>query len=457
MKTTFLIFSLLLTFSILPASAQFKVSPNNRYILKDNKPFFWLGDTAWELFHRLNRAEVDTYFKRRSEQGFTVVQAVVLAEFDGLHTPNANGDLPLINDDPSKPNEKYFRHVDYVISKAAQYNINIAMLPTWGDKIYKDKWGIGPEIFNATNAAVYASWLAKRYGKKTNVIWVLGGDRNPRNETDVNIWRSMAQAIMKETGNRAMITFHPQPNEKGSAEWFHNDEWLAFNMFQTGHCRDLAEYDKIQTGYDMTPIKPVLNGEPIYEDHAVCFDEKKLGISNDYDARRAAYLSLFAGAFGHTYGCHDIWQFYSPKREGLNGPHVYWQKAMDLPGANQMKFVRQLLESFPMEDRVPDQSIIKENRYFPKDRIQSTRGNDYLMVYSSKGDSFTLNGGKIEGGKLKGFWLNPRTGASTMVAAFDNNGQTVFKPASSGAGQDWVLVLFDAEKNYEFGKRNSVL
>ena len=142
------------------AGAQFSVSANHHYILKDNKPFLWLGDTAWELFARLNREEADSYLKTRSSQGFTVVQAVVLAELDGLHTPNAYGEKPLIDDDPTKPNEKYFEQVDYIIDKAAQYHINIAMLPTWGDKVFKNTWGTGPEIFNEKNAAIYATWLA---------------------------------------------------------------------------------------------------------------------------------------------------------------------------------------------------------------------------------------------------------------------------------------------------------
>ena len=55
----------------------------------------------------------------------------------------------------------------------------------------------------------------------------------------------------------------------------------------------------------------------------------------------------FPAHVGHTYGCHDIWQFYSTDREAINGPHVYWPEAMELPGANQMKFVRRLMESHP--------------------------------------------------------------------------------------------------------------
>lgn len=111
---------------LLSSWAQFSISPNHRYLLRDGKPFFWMGDTGWELFHRLDRQQADQYLKRRAQQGFTVIQAVALAEFDGLHTPNAYGDLPLTGDDPSRPNEAYFQHVDYVVDKAAEYGLTIA-------------------------------------------------------------------------------------------------------------------------------------------------------------------------------------------------------------------------------------------------------------------------------------------------------------------------------------------
>jgi hypothetical protein len=444
-------FILLTFFSVMTmhVSAQFSVSSNNRYLLKDGKPFFWLGDTGWELFHRLDKAEAEKYLKRRSEQGFTVIQAVALAEMDGLHIPNANGDKPLMDDDPTKPNEKYFAFMDTVIDIAASYNINIALLPTWGDKVFKDRWGTGPEIFNDQNAAVYAQWLAHRYKNRKNIIWILGGDRIPRNDADKNIWRAMGNAIKKETGNKAVISFHPQPNQLGSAEYFPSDTWIDFHMFQTGHCRDAAVYEKIESVYNMQPTKPVMDAEPIYEDHPVCFNAKELGTSNTIDVRRSAYLDLFAGAFGHTYGCHDIWQMYSAKREGVNGPHIYWNEALNLPGANQMKFVRKIIEAFPMLERVPDQSLIAEQHTTAAERIQATRGNDYLLVYSTAGRAFTLKTGKINSRQLKGFWYDPRKGESTVIETFLNKGDKKFTPPSSGYGQDWVLALFDSAKSYE--------
>lgn len=104
-------------------------------VTQSGQPFFWLADTAWELFHRLNRAEVEYYLETRRQQGFNVIQAAILAELDGLHTSNANGHVALLGDDPTRPNEPYFRFVDEIIHLAAEKGLYLGLLPTWADKI----------------------------------------------------------------------------------------------------------------------------------------------------------------------------------------------------------------------------------------------------------------------------------------------------------------------------------
>lgn len=442
-------FSLLLC---LNSFAQLKISANKRYLVTaDNKVFFWLGDTAWELFHRLNREEADKYLQNRADKGFTVIQAVALAELNGLHDPNPYGEIPLENDDPAKPREAYFQHVDYIINKAGELGLYIGLLPTWGDKIDKSTWGVGPEIFNVENARVYGRWIGNRYKNKKNIIWILGGDRNP-DEKGIAIWRAMAAGIVEGVGgqDKAVMTFHPQPNsleDGGSSKYFHNDAWLDFNMFQTGHCRENNVWDRIQVVYNRAPAKPVLDGETLYEDHPVCFNAKDLGTSSAYDIRKHAYLDVFAGACGHTYGCHDIWQMYAPNRTPVNGPHFPWYVALDLPGAGQMKYLRQLMESRPMPDRVPDQSLIKDAMN-TNDRIQATRGKDYIFVYSAQGKPITVNMGKISGKEVASFWYNPKNGESKDNGRLQNAGQQTFTPPTTGYGNDWVLVIDDATKNY---------
>jgi hypothetical protein len=134
---------------------ELKVSPNHRFLIHgDGTPFFYLGDTAWELFHRLTLEESERYLENRRSKEFNVIQAVVLAETDGLNVPNQDGERPLIDNDPAKPNEAYFKHVDAVVNMAAKKDLYIGMLPAWGDKVVK-AWGVGPLIFNAENARAY--------------------------------------------------------------------------------------------------------------------------------------------------------------------------------------------------------------------------------------------------------------------------------------------------------------
>src|SRR4051812_30056385 len=96
-----------------------QVTKDGRYLqFKDGKRFFWLGDTGWELFHRLTLPEIKQYLDNRASKGFTVIQAVALAEFDGLRRPNQYGEVPLKNLDPTQPNEKYFKVVDSAIHMA---------------------------------------------------------------------------------------------------------------------------------------------------------------------------------------------------------------------------------------------------------------------------------------------------------------------------------------------------
>ena len=110
-----------------------RVSANQRYLeYDDGTPFFYLSDTAWELFHRLTREEAQYYLSNRAVKGFTVIQAVALAELGGTDVPNPYGELPLIDRDPSRPNEDYFRHVDQIVQYAEELGLFMGMLPTWG-------------------------------------------------------------------------------------------------------------------------------------------------------------------------------------------------------------------------------------------------------------------------------------------------------------------------------------
>ena len=445
------IFLLILTSSLMCFAQKLQVSENNRFLItENNEPFFWMADTAWELFHRCSREEVDMYLDKRKSQGFNVIQAVALAELDGLNEPNRYGAAPLIDNDPSRPNPDYFEHVDYVIDKAESMGLYIALLPTWGDKVFKNNWGTGPEVFTIQNSRIFGGWIGNRYKDKKNIIWVIGGDRNPRIEKDdLTIWNNMAESIAKAAGGyeNTLMTFHPQPNKSGgSSKWFHNEPWLDFNMHQTGHCANQPTYQLIKDDYELSNVKPVLDGEPLYEDHPNCFNAKELGYSVADDIRRIMYWNVFAGGFGQTYGCHDVWQMYTLDKNGINEPLRPWQQALDLPMANQVKHLKNLFLSRPFLNRIPDQTMIinkqEDNEHF----VIATRDTEgsYAMVYFPTGQERRLSLSNLKAETLTVWWYDPRTGNSFEENPILKVKEVSIQPPTSGKGNDWVLVLDSA-------------
>lgn len=424
--------------------------PNNRRYLvtEKNEPFFYLGDTAWELFHRLTREEAETYLKDRASKGFTVIQAVVLAELDGLRVPNAYGHIPLHNNDPTQPNEAYFEFVDWVVNKAEELGLYIGMLPTWGDKVNK-KWGVGPEIFTPENAKVYGEFLGRRYRGKP-IVWILGGDRPIENERHLQIWRAMAEGLRKGDDGEHLITYHPVGG-RSSSEWLHNEPWLDFNMLQSGHgARFTANYAMIERDYNLKPVKPCMDGEPRYEDHPINWDPKN-GWFNDYDVRQAAYWALFAGAHGHTYGCHDIWQFYDPQknRNPISHARTPWQEALKFPGSVQVGFAKTLILSRPMLLRVLDQTLLVSDPGKGPEHVRSTEAIDgsYAFVYIPVPKPVTVRLDKLSGREIRAWWYDPRTGEAKLIGEFKRNGERTFTPTGKGE-TDWVLVLDDASKDF---------
>ncbi len=442
------------------AAPRLKVSDNKRFLVtQDGKPFFYLGDTGWELFHRLNRAEADKYLEDRAQKKFTVIQAVAIGELDGHTDGNAYGHLPLVDLNPAKPDVKdgaandYWDHVDYIVNKAESLGLFIGFLPTWG-RYWHDKVKDGKPLFNESNAASYGEWLGKRYKEKA-IIWILGGDRNVENDEQRAVLRAMALGLRKGDGGNHLITLHPCGG-CGSSQWFHDAEWLDFNMRQNGHVAEFTgHYDKTRADYDRSPVKPVLDGEPLYEDHPVSFKARELGHSIGSDVRRPLYWDLFGGACGHTYGHHSVWQMWSPGKPPINNPLMPWSEAIQQPGAGQMQFARKLLESRPFLTRIPDDSIIASNRVptsIPgagRYRFVATRDNrgSYAMVYAPIGRRFSVRMDKISG-RAKAWWFNPRDGSAKEIGSFDNKGVREFAPPDYGEMIDWVLVLDDAAKKY---------
>jgi len=418
---------------------QLQVHPSCRHLITETGvPFFWLADTAWELFHRLSRAEADVYLQDRAAKRFTVIQAVALAELDGLNTPNPAGHRPLHDNDPTRPNEAYFADVDWIVHRAEELGLYIGMLPTWGDKWHKNG-GIGPLVFNPENASPYCRFLGERYRHKP-IVWILGGDKFVGDEEERQILEAMARGLRQGDEGRHLITFHPI-GQYSSAIYFHDCDWLDFNMIQTGHTLHRDNYTSIAAEYNRTPIKPVLDGEPGYENIPHAFDGKNPRLQAIH-ARRFCYWALFSGACGHTYGCNDIWQMWKRGDNPIIAANLPWDEAIHLPGSGQMQHARALFESGPYFDRLPDPSLVEPPNTTGPEYVAACRAPDgrYALVYFPAGNPATLRTFLLQGPRLSVTWYDPRTGFQHAGADIEVSSwmTTAFIPPSA---EDWILVL----------------
>jgi len=443
-----------------PAAAQtppLSISANHRYLEAGGKPFFWLGDTAWLLLSRLNREETEQYLATRQRQGFNVVQVMV------LHTSKMTNryDAPaLVDGDPGRPRTTpgkdpvkageydYWDHLDWVVERAAAHGIYVAMVPAWGDLAMERQ-------LNEKNVESYGRFMAERYGKAANVIWLNGGDT--RSEMRAAVWDKLGTTI-KAIAPKQLMTFHPIGRTTSSWQW-HQAPWLDFNMFQSGH-RSYAQEGANAIGEDnwryveqdlaRTPPKPTIDGEPSYENIPHGLHEPSQPRWRAADVRRYAWWSVMAGAFGHTYGENHVMQMFVAGSKDANfEPNQRWDTSLaapGAPGADQMHHLRTLIESRPMLERVPDQAMIADNgvRY---DRVLASRGKSYAFAYTYTGRPFTLKLGAIAGSRVKAQWYSPRDGKFTPAGEFANRGAQIFDPpGEAAAGNDWVLVLDGAAR-----------
>jgi hypothetical protein len=415
-----------------------KVSPNGRYFVdQDGQPFFYLGDTAWLLFQRLNREELEEYLKDRAAKGFTVIQAYVLRGL-GVRHPDGNssllGETPLIERDPARPNEAFFKHVDHVINRANELGLvmGLVVAKSWHVNKHSEK------VFDEKNAFAFGKFLGQRY-KNNAVLWYVGGDSAPGN--DAAVWVAMARGLKDGSGGTHLVSYHGH-GQTSSSTWFHDADWLDFNSIQSGHGWAAKTYRFIDQDYGRAPPKPTVDMEPPYENHPTGAKTPRI---DSHQVRQAAYWNMLAGAAGHGYGALDLFWLY---KDG-DGPFPRngfqpWRKALAYEGARQVGFMRRFFEQRPWHKLVPDQSVVVAE--LGQDDVRSARAKDgsFIVAYLPTGKPVRMKMDKVSGRAVMAQWYDPRKGTWIPIGQFATKGVREFAAPSRGEKEDWVLVLDEA-------------
>jgi len=418
-----------------------KVSPNGRYFVDQaGKPFFYLGDTCWLLFQRPNREELDEYLKDRAAKGFTVIQAYVIRGLGQKH-PDGNASLleaaPFVDRDPTRPNEEFFKHVDYVVNRANELGLVLGLVTakSWHVMDHAEK------VFDEKNAYVFGKFLGARY-RNNAVMWFPGGDSPPGKFEAV--WVAMAKGLKDGSGGVHLVCYHGQ-GSTSSSMWFHQAGWLDFNSIQSGHNFNSDSYAFVSRDYALTPPKPTVDMEPAYENHPTGANRPRV---DAHKVRSQAYAAMLAGAAGHGYGSLDLFYFY----KDADGPFPkdgfqHWRTAAAYEGTRQVGFMRRLFEQRPWHRMAPDQSALAGDAGQGPWRLVAARAEDgsFVIAYSPRGQTLNLRMEKVRGTAAKAQWFNPRDGGWRAIGQFPAEGTREFVPPSQGDQDDWALVL-DAVK-----------
>ncbi len=163
---------------------------------------------------------------------------------------------------------------------------------------------------------------------------------------------------------------------------------------------------------------------------------------DDFDAEQTAYWSMLSRAMGHTYGDHNIWQFYNDQNP-ISWARTNWKIALGHPGAFQVGLMRRLFEHLQLAKLVPDQTVIaKDNPETVEYEMGSiSQDGDFLMAYLPYGRKTTINTKNLKGNKLTAALFNPRDGHKLALGEFDNSGTKAIAPPSEGRGSDWLVNI----------------
>ena len=244
---------------------------------------------------------------------------------------NALGQKPWLDDDPARPNPAYFEHVDHLVEFANQPGPRPRDAPDLG--LLRE--GVPGR---QRDERPHLRPLARRaLQERPNIVWVNGGDRTPTGFEDV--FRELAHGLREGDGGAHLITYHPC-GWRSSAQFFHDEDWLDFNMIETW-----TEWSKIYPAVISdalrTPRKPVVLGEGAYENGP----EYPQGPITPLVVRRQAWWTVMAGGF-HTYGQNQMWRM-----------EPGWDKTFDTPGAAQVCLMKRDPHGAPLVDLIPDQGV----------------------------------------------------------------------------------------------------
>lgn len=437
------------------ALPRLRISDDGRYLMSGDTPFLWHADTAWMLWRTALPGDVDRYLDDAAAHGFNVVQTFLMSM---LRRPNAAldegqnvfGDPPFVDNDPTRLDAAYFDYVEYVIDAAASRGLYTVVVYGEPGRYNNQNSGEGTllpyRIESVQEAYDYAFAVGerlRRQARENKIIWFNGQDRSPDRDLSPAVWVAMSEGLADGVNNErgfdqqanyrtTLMSYHTDGLWQPTPPYFVEQPWLDFFGLNTWRHHDQVVAN-IGLRYQSSPRRPVVCFEQAYES-ANYFGE----VMTPWHVRFQGYWCHLSGAVGYTYG-------EEPGYFVVASPD--WPTYLQRDGRGDMIHLKAVLESRPLEGRIPDQSLIVSDTGDADrdlDYIAAARATDgsYAFVYSTNGRAFALDTTRLRGRRLQARWFNPREGTYEDLGTFTRRGALTFEPPGAiGPDNDWLLVV----------------
>ncbi|MBL0125033.1 MAG: DUF4038 domain-containing protein [Betaproteobacteria bacterium] len=386
---------------------------------QDGNPFLMHGDAAWSLIVQLKREEVIRYMEDRRRRGFNTLLVNVIEHEVARDAPrNAYGDAPFMAaGDFSKPNEKYFAHVDWVLERAAEHGFLVLLTPAYlgydggSEGWYKEVRKAGLERMR-----MYGRYLGARYRNAKNVIWVHGGDFNPPDRAGM----LALQEGIHEAAPGSLHSFHGARGTTARPFLDKDGMWLDLDTVYT------TEKNVVRSSlaaYRASTL-PFIFIEGQYENAG----------ASELIVRTQAFQAMLSGACGQIMGNKPVWAF-----------DPIWEKSLDSHGARSMMRLRAKLEQYRWFDFHPvSNGFLVKGEGANSERAAAALSMDErrVLVYIPTPRTVVIDAKQLKM-PIKTQWIDPAGGPpADGTPILSPSGVDFASPGKNSSGYgDWLLVI----------------
>ncbi len=430
------------------------MAPNRRHLVHaDGTPLFWLADTVWNGPMLATPEEWAHYVHTRLAQGFTAAQYV---STQYRTVPDGGPDGPPYTGDGriEAIRPAFFRRLDARLDALAEAGLIGVPVLLWAISGGENNAANPGHVLSEADCILLARYQMARW-QAHPVVWILNGDGRYTGEHALR-WQRIGRAVFA-AGQDAGQEAAPAAVHPGGRQWvgeeFGAEDWLDVLGYQSGHGGDEASWRWLAEGdparrWPEVPRQAVINLEPCYEYH----NRMARGAGGRFtpeDVRRALYWSLLVTpTAGVTYGGHGIWGWDDGSGPPVAHPHtgtpLPWRQALEMPGARQVRHVRDAFRTLPWWTLRPDQSLLRRQPGAADVLafVAAARSDDgrLAVLYLPTGGSISLETSRLAPG-LHATWVNPRDGTRVDGPALGPGETSLEASLTAPDGNDWLLVL----------------